>query len=437
MSAPRIDSAPVTGAAPAHRLAQVIGPGILLAGSAVGVSHLVQSTRAGAMYGMALVGFILLANVAKYPAFLFAPRYAALTGRSILSGYRRQGPLALAFFGITSLATMFIATAANLLVTSGLVQATLALQLDLLPVAATIAAAGMTLLVVGHYHWLDLVIKALMVFLTLATLAATAIALPTVDWSVSGALWPARFDLATVLFLAALAGWMPTPLDVSVWQSQWTVAKIRDTGCVPTAREAVIDFNIGYGAIIVLALCFVILGTALMHGSGERFAGSPAEFAAQVIGLYERSLGAWSGALVGLAALAVMFSTLLTILDGFPRGLANWMLMLHGEEESADAPPAVERRRHRYYWSLMAVIVAGALLILSLFMDAFKTLVDIGATIAFLCAPGYAWLNHRAITGAEIPLHERPGPALRIWSLAGIAALAGFAALYLYLVLRT
>ncbi|MCC7412648.1 MAG: divalent metal cation transporter [Gammaproteobacteria bacterium] len=418
------------------RLAQTIGPGVVLAGSAVGVSHLVQSTRAGAMYGMGLVGFILLANLAKYPAFLFAPRYAALTGRSILSDYRRQGAAALGFFGLTSLATMCIATAANLLVTAGLVQATLPVSVGLLPVAAVIAVTGMALLVMGHYHWLDRVIKALMVFLTLATLAATWMALPMVDWSVSGSWWPERFDRATVLFLAALAGWMPTPLDVSVWQSQWTVAKIRDTGVVPTARETAIDFNIGYAAIIVLALCFVVLGAAVMHGSGERFEDGSTAFATQVIALYERSLGPWSGTLVGFAALAVMFSTLLTILDGFPRGLANWLLMLHGEEEVADPAPAVERRRHRYYWGLMGIIVAGALLILSVFMDAFKTLVDIGATIAFLCAPGFAWLNHRAITGPAIPGQARPGPAMRLWSLTGIAALSGFALLYLYLVLR-
>lgn len=420
----------------ARSFAKALGPGIVLAGSAVGVSHLVQSTRAGADYGTALIVFILLANFAKYPAFAFASRYAAATGRSILSGYRRRGALALAFFGITSLATMFIATAANLLVTSGLLQASLPMATALLPVAAGIAATGMALLVIGHYRWLDLIVKALMAFLTVATFAATAIAVPMIDWSVSGAWWPERFDLATMLFLAALAGWMPTPLDVSVWQSQWTVAKIRDTGYVPDQGEVAKDLNLGYGAIVVLAICFVLLGTAVMHGSGARFEATPAAFAAQVIALYERSLGAWSGLLVGLAAMAVMFSTLITILDGFPRGLANWILMLHGEEETADADPALERRRHRYYWTLMVIIVAGALLILSFFMDAFKILVDVGATIAFLCAPGYAWLNHRSMYGIEVPAGARPGTLLRIWSLAGVAALTGFALFYLYLVLR-
>ena len=39
---------------------QAIGPGILFAGAAIGVSHLVQSTRAGAGYGFDLLWAVLL-----------------------------------------------------------------------------------------------------------------------------------------------------------------------------------------------------------------------------------------------------------------------------------------------------------------------------------------------------------------------------------------
>ena len=42
-------------------LKKTLGPGILFASTAIGVSHLVQSTRAGANYGLAL--FIIIANL--------------------------------------------------------------------------------------------------------------------------------------------------------------------------------------------------------------------------------------------------------------------------------------------------------------------------------------------------------------------------------------
>ena len=45
------------------------GPGLLWAGSAIGVSHLVQSTRAGATAGFALAGVIVFALALKYPFF--------------------------------------------------------------------------------------------------------------------------------------------------------------------------------------------------------------------------------------------------------------------------------------------------------------------------------------------------------------------------------
>ncbi len=413
-------------------LIKVIGPGLLFAGSAVGVSHLVQSTRAGAMYGMALVVFIIAAFVTKYPSFLFAPRYSAITGRSVLASYRQQGRFAMGFYGLSTIISMFIGAAANLLVTSGLLMAVFDLQQSVVPLAAVISGIGMVLLVAGHYHWLDRLMRVLMAFLTIATIAATVMAWPMINWQVSGVWLPAEYNLATILFLAALVGWMPTPSDVSVWQSQWTVAKIRDTGYRPNSREANLDFHIGYVSTLILAFCFVILGAAVMHGSGNGFEGSPAKFAAQVIGLYEQALGKWSGSVVGIAAVSVMFSTLLAILDGYPRGFANFLLLLHGQEEGVQEDHASERKRHRYYWCTMLVMVIGALLILALFQGQFKSFVDFGATAAFLGAPLFALLNHRAMQGEEIPSHLRPRGFLYHWSIIGILALTLFALLYIY-----
>ena len=40
-----------------------LGPGLLFAGAAIGVSHLVQSTRAGADFGLGLLWVLLLINI--------------------------------------------------------------------------------------------------------------------------------------------------------------------------------------------------------------------------------------------------------------------------------------------------------------------------------------------------------------------------------------
>ena len=70
---------------------KTLGPGILFASTAIGVSHLVQSTRAGANYGFALLWAVILANLFKYPFFEYGSRYANATGTSIIDGYKRMG----------------------------------------------------------------------------------------------------------------------------------------------------------------------------------------------------------------------------------------------------------------------------------------------------------------------------------------------------------
>jgi Mn2+/Fe2+ NRAMP family transporter len=418
-----------------HSFIKVIGPGLLFAGSAIGVSHLVQSTRAGAMYGLGLVIFILLANFAKYPCFLFAPRYAAATGRSVLSSYRRQGRPALVFYGLSTLLTMFIATAVTLLVASGLIKATLNLDVGILPIAFCISIIGISLLQIGNYHWFDRIMKLLVLILTVFTIVATILVFPTINWQDSGMLIPETFDLATILFIAALVGWMPTPPDVSVWQSLWTVEKIRDAGYMPTTKEAKLDFDIGYIVTIILAICFVIMGTAVMHGTDRVFESGAASFATQIINLYRQALGDWSGALVGIAAFSVLFSTFLTVLDGFPRGLANLILCFEGKDESIEVLEEIDTLRKNMTTVIMIIMVIVSLIILQLFFSHFQKMIDFAATISFLTAPVFAYLNHRAIVGKEVNPEARPGFWLRIWSIAGIATLSCFSVAYLYLTL--
>jgi len=50
-------------------LKKTLGPGILFASTAIGVSHLVQSTKAGALFGFGLLWAVMAANILKYPFF--------------------------------------------------------------------------------------------------------------------------------------------------------------------------------------------------------------------------------------------------------------------------------------------------------------------------------------------------------------------------------
>ncbi len=72
-------------------LVKNLGPGLLFASMAIGTSHLVLSTKAGAQYGWVMVIPIILANILKYPFFEFGIRYTTVTNTSLIEGYRNRG----------------------------------------------------------------------------------------------------------------------------------------------------------------------------------------------------------------------------------------------------------------------------------------------------------------------------------------------------------
>ena len=58
-----------------NKFNMILGPGLLFAATSVGVSHIIQSTRAGAEFGLGLLLTVLLVNFIKYPAFSYIPFY--------------------------------------------------------------------------------------------------------------------------------------------------------------------------------------------------------------------------------------------------------------------------------------------------------------------------------------------------------------------------
>jgi len=407
---------------------KAFGPGLLFAAMAVGASHLVQSTRAGAGFGLGLVGLIVLTNLVKYPAFRFGAEYASLTGRSLLEGYLRQGRWAVAIYVLVALVTAFAAMAAVTLVTAGLAKEVFGLATDPLLLSSLILCLCWVILAIGRFRLLDRLIKILMVILAVSTLVATVMVLPNIQWS-TFALLPRSLGESDMLFLAALIGFMPVSLDISVWHSLWAIAKEEDTRHRASRDEVVLDFHIGYVGTIVLAVCFVLLGAGVMHDAGVEFESGAAGFAAQLIELYTKTLGAWAGPVLGSAALAVMFSTVLAGLDGYPRVAVAFIRLVKHGPAGGSAPINAAR----IYRIAMAIEAVGALIILQAFVSSLKLMVDVAATLAFLFAPLIAWLNHRAVMDRSIAIAQRPITVLRIWSLTGVVCLFAVAVFYLYL----
>ena len=392
---------------------QSLGPGLLFAGAAIGVSHLVQSTRAGAEFGFGLIWALLLVHLFKYPFFQFGPRYAAATGETLLEGYKKLGTGVLVAYYVLNFATMFTIQAAVTVVTAGLASQLFGFSNDLILWSTLLLFISFLFLIIGKYKLLDSIMKYIIVILTVSTIIAVCVAL----FSTKSA-----FDVTQIIpsgtveltFLIAFLGWMPAPLDISIWHSIWSVEKDATTIIKAKRKDAIFDFNIGYISALFLGICFLLLGALVMYKTGTSFSNKGSVFAAQFIDLYTKTLGEHSYIFIAVAAFTTMFSTTITTLDASPRAMnRSTKLLFHKEFKYG-------------YWFWIVFLGIGTLFLLKYFKNSMGYLIEIATILSFLTAPFYAILNFKLITGKHTPKEHQPTIFLKVLSIIGIIFLIAF-----------
>ncbi|TBW26657.1 Nramp family divalent metal transporter [Gramella sp. KN1008] len=403
---------------------KTLGPGFLLAGAAIGVSHLVQATRAGADYGFLLLWVLILACITKYPFLEFGPRYAAATGNHLISGYRKMGKFPYLTFIIITAGSMFIIQAAVTIVTAGLAERLFGMGWSTFTWSFVIIGVCIALLLIGKYPALDKTMKIIVSLLGLATLTAVILAFGDGRMESAMSLAPPEvWNKAGIAFIISFMGWMPIPLDASVWHSIWTKEKALGNKRRTTIKEAFTDFNIGYLAAAFIGLLFFLMGALIMFGSGISFSGNGVEFSGQLIDLYGRTLGDWSKPIIAVAAFIAMFSTTLAVTDAFPRVISE----IFAEEKTKEI--AVSKWKN--YRLNVFLIPLLSLLILYFFTASFTVLIDFATGLSFLSAPFIGWFNYRLVTGEHMPQHDRPGRFYRFFSLSCFIILIIFNLIYL------
>ncbi len=403
-----------------------LGPGLLFAGAAIGVSHLVQSTRAGADFGFGLLWALLLATFFKYPFFQFGPRYTLATGESLLDGYKRMGKGILIVYFALTFATMFTIQTAVTIVTASLASTVVYEFSPLIFFGHTISSIQLwtfiilifctLILIKGRYRFLDVLMKVIIIVLSISTVFA-------VSKSFSGNM--DKLDLTQVLpektnlvFLIAFMGWMPAPLDISIWHSLWSIEK-QKTDKQLNVKSSLFDFNVGYITTLFLGVSFLAMGAFVMYNTGNKLDTSAAGFSAQLINMYTESFGNWAFMLIGLAALTTMFSTTITTLDGSPRALEKTLELLSNKTSKLNYA----------FWII--VLLIGTLFIFFVLSSELGLLVQIATVISFLTAPFYAIANYRLMTLNHVPKMHRPSIYLHMLSWLGIIFLIGFGLWYL------
>ena len=395
---------------------QKLGPGLLFAGAAIGVSHLVQSTRAGADFGLGLLWVLLLVNFFKYPFFQFGPRFALTTGESLLSGYAKLGRGVIITYFILNLLTMFTIQTAVTIVTAGLAVELFGISSNIVYWGVVITLICATLLSFGRYGLLDRGMKVIIIVLSISTLIAAFLAFgQSKDIELTQVLPTSTTGFT---FLIAFMGWMPGPLDISVWHSLWSLEKKKRMKNL-TIKQSLFDFNVGFLTTIVIGVCFMLLGASVMFDTGVGFSSSGGAFAKQLITLYTTSLGNGAYWVIGIAAFTTMFSTTLTTLDASPRAMAKTAQILQ-------LPIVLSSY---LFWILILVI--GTCAVFFFLLSNMGTLIQVATILSFLTAPFYGLMNFLLVSGKHMPENHRPNGLIKVWSIGGLVFLTGFTIWYL------
>ncbi|MHA7647612.1 NRAMP family divalent metal transporter [Nitrosopumilus sp. S4] len=409
------------------RFSKTAGPGILFASTAIGVSHLIQSTRAGADYGLLILGFVILVTLLKYPFFEYGSRYANSTQTSIIDGYKKLGRPALWLYFLLTISSMFFVTGAVGFVTAGFFENLFGINILGDWTVVILFAMCVTILAIGRYSALDSLIKIIAIVLLISTVSAFLLTLwngpvESVDHFEPKEL----FDMAGIFFLLALMGWMPTALDLSSWNSLWTLERIRQTNYKPKLQETLFEFRLAYLVTGILAIMFVILGTFIFFGSGVELPNNNSQFAHHVVTLYTHTIGNWSYILIAASAFTVMFGTIIAVFDGYSRSMQRTVELIFSKNEFTKYP-----KFRKFYTVFLFILAIGALLVIFQFQSNFKELVDFATVLSFVIAPIIAIFNFRLVTGKFLTKEHHPSVLLKILSYIGIVFLSGFAVFFL------
>lgn len=401
---------------------KILGPGILFAGTAIGVSHLVQSTRAGAGYGYTLLWAVVLANFFKYPFFEFGSRYAQATQTSLLEGYQQLGKWPLWLYFFITIASMFTVTAAVSFVTAAIMGTTFGITSpqSFQYLILCLYAICVLMLAFGKFSALDKIVKVVGLVMLLGILAVMALLVVNPVTHVQApTVAPIWQDSAQLVFAIALMGWMPTAVDLSTWSSIWTIERMRETKFIPTLKQTLVEFRFGYLLSAITAIFFLILGAELMFYTGETFPEAPTAFTSKLITLFTLQIGAWSFPLIAISALGVMFSTTITVFDGYARAMSETSKLLFS------------RGYFTKYVVWLLITVVGGLLVVMYFLNQLKTLVDVATIVSFLVAPIVAYLNYKLVNSTNISEGSKPSRMLNAWAIIGMIFLSGFALLFI------
>lgn len=409
---------------------KTIGPGLLFASSAIGTSHLVLCTRAGAHHGISFLGIIILTLLLKYPFYEFGTRYSIASNKTLISAYRQQGKLPLLlFFSIVTI-NMFAVNAAVAAVSAGLLSIILGIKISVPILAGIVLAISVAILYFGNYSLLDNLIKLLSVILLVTvSIAFVAVLIEGPPTKLPQFTPPTMLEGAGLALLISLIGWMPAGMEASTMNSIWVVEKIKLNKYRPTLKEGLFDFKLGFIFTSILAMMFLIIGAYSVYGTGELLEGNATKLSQRLIHIFTDNLGPWSFWVISIAAFGTIYGTLITVMDAFTRSFVICLDEIVGHTKNEQEKDSLLRR---HYKIVLPILGLGSFLLFYFSSSSMIKILEFATILGFLTSPIIAFLNLQAVTSPLLDEAYRPSKTLIYIAYVGLIAMIVFALFYVY-----
>lgn len=405
-----------------------LGPGLLFASMAIGTSHLVLSTKAGAQYGWVMIIPIILANIFKYPFFEFGVRYTSVTNKTLIEGYLNRGKGYLWFYAFITLFSTFTILAALYTVTAGLfINLFKITGLSISMVALGLFVFISLILIVGKYKFLEISLKFVISILFLALIVTTGLVLFNGQTSPMENFEPTPiFNEVGILFLIGLMGWMPTTVEASSWISLWSIEKWK-TQEKPTLKESLQEFNIGYFLTGLLAIFFMLIGWFTLYGTNTVLSNNAVSFADQVVQLFTTHIGPWAYIFIAISAFATMFSTCMTAHDAVSRVSLDILDLLFPKKNTVQT---------KLNFAITVVLLAIVnYIVITAFAANMGDLVALATFVSFVVAPLIGYMNLKNVMSSDVNPEFRPKKSLQTLTYLGILFLSLFSVYYFWMII--
>jgi hypothetical protein len=409
------------------------GPSMLWALISIGGSHIVLGPEMAATFGLFAVWVFAFIYLAKYGAWELGIRYNYGAGGNPVEAYDQlPGPKNwMQWFSVFVFGVLYVAITASVgMSTAALVAALTPFSV---PIAFVLLVVGAGVLVFyARYSLLEKVLIGFTAMLGTLLVLGVAVGPPPSDVAAQTLF---SLDLSgdrTFVFVAlfaAAAGFAPTGFSTSVLIGSWSMAKgqgatqLAERGLDPedeahhdyirswiqTGRR---DFNIGYALSFVFVVAMIVLSVNVLYPEPP----GDANFALAVGQILSESFGPWSFWAMMLGAIAALYSTVITLLDGASRAVGD-ILPMAAENDDLDS----DRIRRTV---LVAIVVVSSLTVLALGNIPVTFVVFVAALLAVTEIVFYP-ANWFVVT-RNLPEAFHPSRAWTVYYVASLLAVLAF-----------